>query len=98
MRSKDRELLDGINEMIEQAPSVGLCAFPFKIIRDAVADLITEKNALLEKNTPKPVLPYFGYEGKCPSCGVIFLDRSTMYCGNCGQALQWENPDENRPD
>jgi hypothetical protein len=31
---------------------------------------------------------YYG-NGKCPSCGVVFMDKSTRYCGNCGQALDW---------
>ena len=46
MRKKDQELLDGINEMVEQAPSVGLCAFPFKILRDGIQSLIDERDAL----------------------------------------------------
>ena len=37
---------------------------------------------------PKPDLFYYGY-GKCPTCGVIFADKSTNYCGNCGQSLDW---------
>lgn len=43
----------------------------------------------LKKQIPETPLPYKGWEGKCPTCGVIFLDRSTNYCGNCGQALNW---------
>lgn len=46
----DAELLSGIDEMIEQAPGVGLCAYPFKLIRDAVADLIAERDALKDGN------------------------------------------------
>lgn len=43
----------------------------------------------LEKQIPyKPDL-YRGFEGKC-KCGVVFLDRLTKYCGNCGQKLDWE--------
>jgi hypothetical protein len=40
---------------------------------------------------PKKPLPenkYYG-NGICPHCGVYFLDKSTKYCGNCGQALDW---------
>lgn len=44
----------------------------------------------LEKQIPKKTLPYKDYEGKCPNCGVIFLGMSTNYCGNCGQALEWD--------
>ncbi len=45
----------------------------------------------LEKQTPQAPLPeerYYG-NGKCPRCGVVFIDKSTRYCGNCGQALDW---------
>ena len=42
----DAELLAGIDEMIKDAPGVGLCTMPFKMIRDAVAKLIAERDAL----------------------------------------------------
>lgn len=45
----------------------------------------------LEKQIPKKPLPYKGFDGKCVCCGVIFLDRSTKHCGNCGQALDWRD-------
>ena len=48
----------------------------------------------LEKQIPKRPLPYKGFDGKCVCCGVIFLDRSTKHCGNCGQALDWSTSDE----
>ncbi len=87
----DDELLSGIEGMIEQAPSLGLCSMPFQIIRDHVEQLVTSRNQLLKYRKPKPVLPYHLYAGKCPCCGVVFLDDSTAYCGNCGQALEWGN-------
>lgn len=31
--------------------------------------------------------------GRC-KCGVEFLDKTTKYCGNCGQALDWGDHDE----
>ena len=46
MRDKDKVLLAGILEMEEQAPSVGLCSYPFKVLRQAVEELIEERNAL----------------------------------------------------
>ena len=48
----------------------------------------------LEKQVPKKPLPYKGWEGKCPTCSVIFIDRSTNYCGNCGQKLDWGESSE----
>lgn len=55
------------------------------------AEVETAKLAIkaLEKQIQKKPLPYRGWEGKCPTCGVVFLDRATNYCGNCGQALDW---------
>lgn len=50
----------------------------------------------IEKQIPQTPLPeerYYG-NGKCPRCGVVFIDKSTRYCGNCGQALDWSVYDE----
>lgn len=55
-------------------------------------ECLTEANhmaiATLQKRIPQKPKPYKGWEGQC-SCGVVFLDRLTNYCGNCGQALDW---------
>ena len=40
----NEELLAGLDEMIKDAPGIGLCTMPFKMIRDAVADLIRERD------------------------------------------------------
>ena len=58
----------------------------------------TDKDCIktaLEKQIPKKPLPYKGYEGQCPECGVVYLDRLTGYCGNCGQKLFWNTEVEN---
>ena len=91
----DEELMAGIDEMIEDAPGVGLCKLPFKMIRDAVADVVSERNQLKAYRTPQPVkLPYtdniVNGVGRCPRCNAVFLDSSTPFCGNCGQHLLWE--------
>lgn len=47
--------------------------------------------AALEMRVPKKPLPeerYYG-NGQCPCCNAVFLDKSTNFCGNCGQALDW---------
>ena len=82
-----QELLESIDQMIEQAPSVGLCALPFRILRKEVSELVTECNQLRAYREPKDVLSYKLYAGKCPSCGVVFLDDKTQFCGNCGQRI-----------
>jgi rRNA maturation endonuclease Nob1 len=68
-----------------------------KILEEAMANVeleigMTLKEAV-EKQIPKEPLPYKGWEGKCPTCGVIFVDRLTNYCGNCGQKLLWKRGD-----
>ena len=37
---------------------------------------------------PEPEERIYG-NGKCPRCKAVFMDKSTNYCGNCGQALDW---------
>ena len=49
----------------------------------------TYEKHILDKEVAKKPLPYKGWEGKCPTCGVIFVDRLTNYCGHCGQKLDW---------
>lgn len=47
----------------------------------------------VEKQIPKNVLPdskYYG-NGICPNCNAVFMDKSTNFCGNCGQALDWSD-------
>jgi hypothetical protein len=45
----------------------------------------------LKKQIPQKLLEetkWYG-NGKCPCCNAVFIDKSTNYCGNCGQALDW---------
>lgn len=86
----DEELLAGIDEMIADAPGVGLCTIGFKFVRDAVSDLVTDRNQLRAYREPQEVKPNKYFAGQCPRCNAVFLDRSTGFCGNCGQALKWE--------
>lgn len=54
-------------------------------------DCNVDTQEAVDKQTPVKPLPeerYFGV-GRCPRCNVVFLDRTTGYCGNCGQALDW---------
>lgn len=52
--------------------------------------LQTAREALEMRKPEKPTEDnrYYG-NGKCPCCGVVFMDKSTCFCGNCGQALDW---------
>ena len=45
---------------------------------------------LIKKQMPYKPKPYQCYPGRC-RCGVVFLDKSTKYCGNCGQRLDWRD-------
>ena len=49
MREQDKLLLDGIREMEEQAPAVGLCSYPFRVVRERVEALIAERDELAGK-------------------------------------------------
>ena len=48
MSDRERALLDGIRQMEEQAPGVGLCSYPFKVVRREVERIIEERDALEE--------------------------------------------------
>ena len=50
---------------------------------------ITAINRCFVKRKPKPETRYFG-NGRCPNCDAVFMDKSTRFCGNCGQALDWD--------
>lgn len=49
---------------------------------------ITAINRFFVKRKPKPETRYYG-NGRCPNCDAVFMDKSTRFCGNCGQALDW---------
>lgn len=87
MTESDEKLLAAIDQMAEQAPGVGLCSTPFKMLHDEVRTILLEKTYLAAYREPKAVKPYKGWHGQCPSCGVVFLDDSTPYCGACGQRI-----------
>jgi hypothetical protein len=55
----------------------------------SLSDAIEIAIETLEKQIPYKPTERKGFEGKC-KCGVVFLDRLTNYCGNCGQKLDWE--------
>ena len=46
-------------------------------------------NRVFVKRKPKPETRYYG-NGRCPNCDAVFMDKSTRFCGNCGQALDWD--------
>lgn len=93
MTDSEKQFIEGVKQMEEQAPGVGLCSMPFRMIREELERVYKERDELVQYRTPAAVQPRKGYAGKCPSCGVVFLDDSTGYCGNCGQALKWGKND-----
>lgn len=46
INSEDNMILDALQAMIEQAPKIGLCAMPFKVIYERVVALVAENNIL----------------------------------------------------
>lgn len=88
-RNTAQELLDGLREMEEEAPGVGLCTLPFKLLIGKAEEIIAERDRLAAYREEKMVKPYTGHAGQCPSCGLVFRDGLTHFCGNCGQAIRW---------
>lgn len=87
MTDQERELLNGVKTMEEQAPSLGLCAYPFRKVYDMIDAIIRERDELAKYRTPASVEEITGWSGKCPTCGAVFMDAYTNYCGNCGQRI-----------
>jgi len=57
----------------------------------AAIDVLKDAARFRIKRKPAPE-PEFCYGiGCCPNCRAYFLDKSTNYCRNCGQALDWSN-------
>lgn len=86
-----QEAIKNIDDILD-SPYLFDESIDYQLTTDDIECLEMAKKAL-EKQIPKKPLPYKGFEGKC-ACGVVFLDRSTNYCGNCGQALDWGSPNE----
>lgn len=53
-------------------------------------EALSEAKLAVVKQMPAKPSAYEGYDGQCPACGAVFLDKLTKHCGNCGQALDWE--------
>lgn len=46
MTDEQKILLESIKDMADQAPNVGLCSMPFRVMYDRVAELIAENTHL----------------------------------------------------
>lgn len=55
---------------------------------------------LVERATPKKPIKHDKPDPKyrtlysCPNCGVIYLSLHGDYCFHCGQALKWDEEEE----
>ena len=85
MTDTDKLLLDSITDMAEQAPSVGLCSVPFRVMHTMTWEIISERDKLLGYR-----IPIIATAGKCPTCGTI-ADPYANYCWKCGQRLEPED-------
>lgn len=56
-------------------------------------DLLKE---LVQKATPKKLSHVFEVLYTCPSCGMGYIkyDKNYDYCPYCGQALKWDEEEE----
>ena len=75
---------DEVMDICEGIARVVFCGREIEIDKAKVAEAL--KKQMPEK--PLPENKWYGI-GKCPSCGAVFMDDYTNYCGNCGQALDW---------
>jgi hypothetical protein len=49
MNEKDKELLASIDQMITDAPKLGLCSVSFRTLKDEVKRLIEERDAAISR-------------------------------------------------
>lgn len=65
-----------------------------KELRDYKEAVDLAKQAL-EKQIPKPVVQSTDDCSRCPVCGgYVGIDIEEIYCPVCGQALDWEDSDD----
>lgn len=87
-KSDIKELEETLNEYnIPLVDENGDFRSTLEIIKD-ISEYAESKDSRFIPKKPLPENKYYG-NGICPNCGVYFLDKSTKYCGNCGQALDW---------
>ena len=51
-------------------------------------DVLETLLVAIKKQIPYKPKCFSGCPEQC-KCGAVFLDKSTKYCGNCGQKLDW---------
>ena len=72
----EKAVKDGVEQaMREYELTIGMT------LKEAVERQVPKK--------PNPDTKFYGF-GFCPTCNACFMDKSTNYCGNCGQKLDWE--------
>lgn len=81
--------MDGLREMEEEAPSVGLCTLPFKLLISKAEEIIAERDRLAEYREEKPLVRHGNTLGVCPRCGTPVFGVASAFCGFCGQAIGW---------
>ncbi len=64
------------------------------VARDNLAEAVRVVSAAAKYRIPQKPEPELYENGKCPTCGAVFEDKPTNYCGNCGQVLDWSGKDE----
>lgn len=57
----------------------------------AAIDVVKYAAQFRIRRKPMPEPEYCYGNGCCPNCRAYFLDKSTDFCGNCGQALDWSS-------
>lgn len=49
MSEHEKQIIAGVREMAQDAPKVGLCSLPFKILADEIERIIAEREALRQE-------------------------------------------------
>lgn len=63
------------------------------VARDNLAEAVRVVSAAAKyriPQKPKPDLSHYSY-GECPTCGAVFENKPSNWCGNCGQVLDWSD-------
>lgn len=84
----EQEVINELHRMKKRLSGAQGCSIKTQEANQYSVDCLRMAISALGKQTPYIPKPYKQYAGTC-KCGVIFMDRTTNYCGNCGQRLDW---------
>lgn len=88
----EQEVINELHRMKKRLSGAQGCSIKTKEANQYSVGCLRMAISALGKQTPYTPKEYKGTVcdgvGVC-KCGAVFLDRTTNYCGNCGQRLDW---------